>query len=97
MNDLVLWAAVIAVAAGITSTLALRIRRLERTADRAERRLGLLLDHLGVAEPEPAGLDGVRALLREGRTIEAIKAYRGATGAGLAEAKAAVEALEARR
>jgi len=33
-------------------------------------------------------------LLREGRTIEAIKIYRGLTGAGLKEAKQAVERLE---
>jgi ribosomal protein L7/L12 len=36
----------------------------------------------------------LRALLAEGRKIEAIKRYREATGAGLAEAKEAVEALE---
>jgi ribosomal protein L7/L12 len=34
-------------------------------------------------------------LLAAGRTIEAIKRYRQATGAGLAEAKAAIEALAA--
>jgi large subunit ribosomal protein L7/L12 len=37
----------------------------------------------------------LRSLLAEGRKIEAIKVYREATGAGLAEAKDAVEALEA--
>jgi len=36
----------------------------------------------------------LRALLVEGRKIEAIKRYRGETGAGLAAAKEAVEALE---
>lgn len=36
----------------------------------------------------------LRALLAEGRTIEAIKRYREATGADLATAKEAVEALE---
>jgi ribosomal protein L7/L12 len=40
-------------------------------------------------------LDGrVLALVREGRKIEAIKLYRNVTGAGLKEAKDAVEALE---
>jgi ribosomal protein L7/L12 len=40
-------------------------------------------------------LDGrVLALMREGRKIEAIKLYRDLTGAGLGEAKNAVEALE---
>jgi ribosomal protein L7/L12 len=38
--------------------------------------------------------DELRALLAAGRKIEAIKQYRAATGAGLAEAKNAVEALE---
>ena len=38
----------------------------------------------------------VRSLLAEGRKIEAIKVYREATGAGLKEAKDAVEALDLR-
>jgi ribosomal protein L7/L12 len=38
--------------------------------------------------------DELRALLAEGRKIEAIKRYREATGADLAAAKEAVEALE---
>jgi ribosomal protein L7/L12 len=43
----------------------------------------------------PNTLDGrVLALLRDGRKIEAIKLYRDITGAGLKEAKDAVEALE---
>jgi large subunit ribosomal protein L7/L12 len=47
------------------------------------------------AEPEAQSLDGrVLALAREGRKIEAIKLYRDITGAGLKEAKDAVEALE---
>jgi ribosomal protein L7/L12 len=37
----------------------------------------------------------LRVLLAEGKKIEAIKVYRERTGAGLAEAKDAVEALEA--
>ncbi len=39
----------------------------------------------------------VRSLLDQGRKIEAIKIYREATGAGLKEAKDAVEALEVGR
>ncbi len=38
--------------------------------------------------------DELRALMAAGRKIEAIKRYRAATGAGLADAKNAVEALE---
>jgi len=36
----------------------------------------------------------IRSLLADGRKIEAVKLYREQTGAGLAEAKEAVEALE---
>ena len=44
---------------------------------------------------EANSLDGcVLALVRGGRKIEAIKLYRDVTGAGLKEAKDAVEALE---
>lgn len=49
--------------------------------------------------PAPAGSDeeAVVELLRQNRKIEAIKLWREATGLGLAESKAAVEALERRR
>ncbi|MDA5283492.1 hypothetical protein ACWGHM_19500 [Streptomyces sp. NPDC054904] len=94
MNTLFVLLAVLATAGWITSTATLRSRALEDKVDRLERRLGLVLDHLGIEEPEPAGLDEVRALMRDGRTVSAIKAYRGITGSGLAEAKRAVEALD---
>ena len=42
-------------------------------------------------------LEQIRAVAVAGRKIEAIKLYRAATGAGLAEAKQAGEALEAGR
>jgi ribosomal protein L7/L12 len=42
-------------------------------------------------------LERIRAVAVVGQKIEAIKLYRAATGAGLAEAKQAVEALEAGR
>ncbi|MGW6687436.1 hypothetical protein [Streptomyces sp. NPDC054961] len=93
MNTLFLLLALLGTATWITSTVVLRMKALERRADGLERRLGLVLDHFGIEEPEPAGLEGVRALASEGRTVEAIKAYREATGAGLLEAKRAVEAL----
>jgi ribosomal protein L7/L12 len=54
-----------------------------------------VLDHLGVEVSEPH-LKQVEALLRRGKTIEAIKAYREATGAGLREAKEAVDRLSGR-
>lgn len=42
----------------------------------------------------PQALEGVRAALSGGNKILAIKLYRVATGVGLAEAKASVEAME---
>ncbi|MFJ9594847.1 hypothetical protein ACIRS3_19015 [Streptomyces virginiae] len=93
MNTVFLLVMLIGTAGWITSTVSLRVKSLQLQADRAERRLALVLDHLGIEEPEPAGLDEVRALIREDRLISAIKTYRRITGAGLAEAKLAVEAL----
>ncbi|MFD4864553.1 hypothetical protein [Streptomyces sp. NPDC058412] len=98
MNTVFLLVMLIGTAGWITSTVSLRVKSLQLQADRMERRMALLLDHFGIEEPEPAGLDEVRALLGEDRQISAIKAYRRITGAGLAEAKLAVEALaEARK
>lgn len=45
----------------------------------------------GGGQVEPS-LDGVRELSRRGRKFEAVKMYRELTGAGLEEAKRAVEA-----
>lgn len=69
-----------------------RMSRADRRAVRIERKLDLILGHLGLTEREPWS-DEVNALVREGRKIEAIKAYRQATGAGLREAKEAVDKL----
>ncbi|GAA3794198.1 hypothetical protein GCM10022403_030070 [Streptomyces coacervatus] len=70
-----------------------RISRAEKRTARVEHKLDLILDHLGLREPEPWS-DEVDALLRDGKKIQAIKAYREATGAGLREAKEAVDKLE---
>ena len=64
-----------------------RIVRLERRVDR-------LAAALGIEEDPAEDLELVRALLRAGRTIQAIRAYRELRGVGLEEARAAVEALE---
>ena len=75
-----------------TAAVQRQVARIERRLDRTERKLDAVLDHLGVTLAEPE-LPEVRAYLREGKKIEAIKAYRQQTGAGLAEAKDAVERL----
>jgi ribosomal protein L7/L12 len=52
------------------------------------------VDDVSTSGPAQSLDSRVLALTREGRKIEAIKLYRDLTGAGLAEAKNAVEALE---
>jgi len=84
----VLAAIVIASFAGLESKLV----RTDRRIARVERKLDLVLDHLGLHEDEPS-LPQVAALLRDGKKIQAIKAYREATGADLREAKEAVERM----
>jgi ribosomal protein L7/L12 len=54
----------------------------------------------GTPEPPPAEdelLNRIAALLADGRKIEAVRVYREARGVGLAEAKTAVELVEAGR
>ncbi|RPF34945.1 ribosomal protein L7/L12 [Streptomyces sp. TLI_185] len=69
-----------------------RISRTDRRVARIEHKLDLILGHLDLTEPEPWS-DEVNALVRDGKKIQAIKVYREATGAGLKEAKEAVEKL----
>ena len=64
-----------------------------------ERKVDFLLRELGLETKYASGAGGggeVERLVRAGRKIEAIKAYRESTGVGLREAKEAVEALERR-
>jgi ribosomal protein L7/L12 len=60
-----------------------------------ERKLDAVLGHLGVEVPEPH-LRQVEALVRQGKDVVAIKTYREATGAGLLEAKQAVDRIGGR-
>lgn len=70
-------------------------RRQIRRLALVERKLDAVLDHLGVDVPEPH-LEQVEVLLGQGKTIQAIKAYREATGADLREAKEAVDRIGGR-
>ncbi|WP_329494310.1 ribosomal protein L7/L12 [Kitasatospora herbaricolor] len=88
---------VLVVALGLLfSGMESRLRRMDRRLTAMDRRLGLIIDHLGAhpgdGGPEPA-LQRVAALLRDGKKIHAIKAYREITGADLREAKEAVERM----
>lgn len=59
---------------------------------RIERKLDILLQHHGLEyEPFDGLPEPIRDALRRGRKIEAIKLYREATGAGLREAKDAID------
>ncbi|QYN38101.1 hypothetical protein K1T35_13215 [Pseudonocardia sp. DSM 110487] len=70
-------------------------RRQMRRLALVERKLDAVLDHLGVEVPEPH-MEQVEVLLGQGKTIQAIKAYREATGADLREAKETVDRLGGR-
>jgi ribosomal protein L7/L12 len=75
-----------------SGALARRKTNTEARLAMIDRRLRLVMDHLGVAEPEPETADIVAHLVA-GRKIQAIKIYRDRTGAGLKEAKSAVEEM----
>jgi len=68
--------------------------------DELERKVEFLMRHLGLdvrySTGGPPGDAEIERLIRDGRKIEAIKAYRESTGLGLKEAKDAVEAIERR-
>ncbi|MFF9688466.1 hypothetical protein [Streptomyces sp. NPDC014623] len=86
---------VLVVLAGLTTvaTVEGRARRLDRRMARLERKLDLVLRHSGIQDDDPVVAE-VAALVRAGREIPAIKKYREATGAGLLEAKEAVDRLK---
>jgi len=70
--------------------------RLQKRVLDLEIRLHKLQEHIGfVADPNPPITDEVKLLARTpGSKIAAIKLYRQQTGAGLKEAKDAVERME---
>jgi ribosomal protein L7/L12 len=87
---------VLVVLVGLTmvATVESRARRLDRRMMRLEHKVDLLLRHEGIQDDDPV-LAEVAALARAGQNVTAIKKYREATGAGLLEAKEAVERLQA--
>lgn len=75
----------------------------KRVVDELRKQLesgGPLAKLLATVAPDPSDdapeLADVRAAVREGRTIEAIKLHREKTGAGLADSKAAVDRIAAK-
>ncbi|WP_030544178.1 hypothetical protein [Streptomyces albus] len=72
-----------------------RIEQTGRRIARLERKVDLMMEQLGIPEADP-GLDRVRALVRDGKRVEAVRAYRRHTGAGLKEAVDEVDRLGGR-
>lgn len=58
-----------------------------------QRKLDLIVEHLGIAAPGEAEVVGH---LENGRMIEAVRVYRKQNGVGLVEAKQAVDRIAAR-
>lgn len=73
-------------------TLQSRVSQADQRVARVERKLDLIIDHLGLRDDDPR-MGEVEALLRDGKKIQAIKVYREITGVGLKEAKDAVERI----
>ncbi len=99
-TDFAIIAAIVAVLAGGTVVARASFGPANRDRlTRVEQKLDLLLTHAGL-DYTPATKAAWQALADEGpaRKIAAIKAYREETGAGLADAKQAVEEyIEGRR
>ena len=79
---------------GIAVLIVLSSLEMRQRLGRVESKLNALLREQGVEGPLGGGLsERVKEIANDpARKIEAIKAYRDETGAGLADAKAAVEA-----
>ncbi|MFG2137106.1 ribosomal protein L7/L12 [Streptomyces sp. NPDC048650] len=84
--------ALVVLAVGVlASSVDRRSKPLERRLARLEQKVDRLLAHIGAEEPEDPRMAELDGLLVAGRKIQAIKMYRELTGAGLAEAKEAVD------
>jgi ribosomal protein L7/L12 len=97
--DIVLTVALVVLLAGLIllglASSANSRREQLRTAARIaaiERKLDAVVAHLGITMREPE-LPEVLRLVFAGRRVAAIKAYRDETGAGLLEARNAVDAI----
>lgn len=73
-----------------------RLNEVRLTTERLEAQLAVVLNQLGI-EPAQQHLAKVHQALSSGTKIEAVKAYREATGADLTSAVRAVDALDAAR
>jgi ribosomal protein L7/L12 len=82
-----------------SSDLAKRLDAVAQAIARLERKTDLILNQLNIEYtdyPEdsiPPQLAEVYALLKQGKRLQAIQAYRKQTGAGLEEAKTSIESI----
>ena len=83
----------------MTSTETEHFNLLVKRVAELEAQLAFLYRHLGLTPPAQAGeaMQEVMAMVMQGNRIAAIAKYRELTGVGLAEAKAAVDELAARK
>ncbi|GAA4534112.1 ribosomal protein L7/L12 [Amycolatopsis samaneae] len=93
MDNALLWLVIALLFLGVLAYASQGTKSLEHRLARVERKLDLVLGHLGVDEPGTELAGEVEALLRQDKKIVAIKRYREVTGAGLKEAKDAVERI----
>lgn len=97
MIEVLLVVVLLALAAAVL-LVAARVQASRADADRRQRaveeRLAAIAAHLGVAEPDHHS--EVVALVADGRPVEAIRAHRRLTGAGLAESKRFVDEIARR-
>jgi ribosomal protein L7/L12 len=91
---------VIAVAVGLVMVLAGAWAQERRTTAAqiaaTQRKLDLVLDHLGIADQAPEQVEVVRCL-ESGQLIEAVRIYRRLTGTSLLDAKQAVDRIAEER
>jgi ribosomal protein L7/L12 len=96
LTGLVLGCLGVGVIAILASMASQRSASQERRLARIERQLGLVMERLDIEESD-LPMPEVIEQLDQGNKIKAIKLYREQTGAGLAEAKSAVETLAKER
>ncbi|MCD9142707.1 hypothetical protein [Streptomyces albireticuli] len=82
--------------AWLSSAQERRLKRLDHRIGELDRKTDLILRHMGIAQQDAGRapeLERVGALLKDGKKIQAIAAYREITGADLREAKEAVDRM----
>ncbi|MDI3403734.1 hypothetical protein [Streptomyces cavernicola] len=78
----------------VASAIESKIKRAERRTARVERKLDLIIEHLGVdAGGLMPNLAPVHIFLAQGERMKAIKEYRKITGVGLKEAVDEIQRL----